>query len=158
MVGGVLKIARQSGHTKPIWNVNYPQARDILKIAGKEASTNFYFHSLLANDPKNPPMVAEVLRRLKARVGHEENLCYAAHGFDNLWMVVQAIESAQSLDPTVVRDKWEKMDTAKSVWGTAHLGGSKTYGIKHTMTHPIPVVSYVNGEPKTMKWMDITAP
>ena len=158
MVGGVLKIARQSGYTKPIWNINYPQARDVLKISGAESSTNFYFHSLLANDPKNLPIVAEVLRRLEAKSGNDENLCYAAHGFDNLWMVVQAIEAAQSLDPTVVRDKWEKMDTMKSVWGTAHRGGLKTYGIKHTMTHPIPVVSYVNGEPKTMKWMDIIAP
>ncbi|MGB6065483.1 MAG: ABC transporter substrate-binding protein [Desulfomonilaceae bacterium] len=159
MVGGVLKIARQSGFASlPVCNINYPQAGDIFKIAGSENSANVYFHSLLPNDPKNPPIVGEVLRRLKAKSGNDENLCYAAHGFDNLWMVVQAIEAAQSLDPTVVRDKWEKMDTMKSVWGTAHRGGLKTYGIKHTMTHPIPVVSYVNGEPKTMKWMDIIAP
>ncbi len=155
---GVLKIARQSGSTKLICNVNHPQAEDILKVAGSENSTNFYFHSLLPNDPKNQPIVAEVLRRLKAKTGNGDNLCYASIGFDNLWMVVQAIEAAQSLDPTVVRDKWQTMDTMKSVWGTAHRGGLKTYGMNHTMTHPLPVVSYVKGQPKTMKWVDITAP
>ena len=159
MVGGVLKIARQSGFaycrcvTSIILRQGIFSKLQAQKIQQTSTSTVFF-----RTIPRTPLSLREVLRRLKAKSGNDENLCYAAHGFDNLWMVVQAIEAAQSLDPTVVRDKWEKMDTMKSVWGTAHRGGLKTYGIKHTMTHPIPVVSYVNGEPKTMKWMDIIAP
>jgi hypothetical protein len=34
----------------------------------------------------------------------------------------------------------------------------KTYGIRHTVTHPIPIIGLMNGEIKTMKWMDFTAP
>ncbi len=157
MIGGILKVARQSGYTKPIFMTNYQPAKDAITVAGKEASEGFLFQGLLATDPKNPPMVAEVQKRIKARF-NSDIVYYSSLGVDNLWMLVQAIEAAQSLDPTAVRDKWEKMATMKSVWGTAHLGGQKTYGIKHTMSHPIPVMTYVNGEPKTMKWIDITAP
>ncbi|MBI5601899.1 MAG: ABC transporter substrate-binding protein [Deltaproteobacteria bacterium] len=157
MTGGILKVARQLGYTKPIWVTSYQPADDTLKVSGKEASTGFYLQGLLANDPKNPPLVTEIFRRLKAKFGHE-NIYYSSVGFDNLWMMVQAIEAAQSFDPTVVKNKWEKMSAMKSVWGAAHLGGLKTYGIKHTMSHPIPVISYVNAEPKTMKWMDIITP
>jgi branched-chain amino acid transport system substrate-binding protein len=157
MVSGILKVARQSGYTKPIWMTNYQPAADALTVAGKEAAEGFLFQGLLANDPKNTPMVAEVAKRIKARF-NSDVVYYSSLGVDNLWFLVQAIEAAQSLDPTEVRDKWEKMSSMKSVWGTGHIGGLKTYGIKHTMSHPIPVMSYVNGEPKTMKWMDITAP
>ncbi|MBI5601903.1 MAG: ABC transporter substrate-binding protein [Deltaproteobacteria bacterium] len=157
MTGGVLKVARQSGYTKPIFITTYQPAEDTLKVAGKEASTLFYQHSLLPGDSHNPQIVDELMRRCQTKFNHS-HIYYIIVGFNNLWMLAQAIEAAQSLDSTTVRDKWEKMNTMKSVLGTAHLGGLKTYGIKHTMSYPIPIISYVNGVPKTMKLMDVTAP
>jgi ABC-type branched-subunit amino acid transport system substrate-binding protein len=115
-------------------------------------------HTFVVGDPKNLPVAEEMARRLKAKYGHE--LIYAAAiGFNGIWMITQAIEAAQSLDPTVVRDKWEKIATMKSVYGTARLGGLKTYGIMHAMNYPQPIVTFdKNGLPKIMKWMDVTIP
>lgn len=51
-----------------------------------------------------------------------------------------------------MRDKWEKMDFGmKSIWGKHSIGGLKTYGVKRTMAHPIPVTGLTNGEAKTLK-------
>ena len=159
MLAGVLKIARQAGYKKPIWASTYMPAEDVPKIAGKAASHLFYHHGLLANDPLNDPMVKELERMIKAKYSEQPPIYWVALGFDNMWMLLQAIEAAQSTDPTEVRAKWEKMDTMKSLWGgVAHLGGMKTYGIRHTVTHPIPIIGLMNGEIKTMKWIDFTAP
>jgi branched-chain amino acid transport system substrate-binding protein len=155
--GGILKVARQSGYTKPIWQTPPSVCQDIPTVAGKENTTNYYMPTFLPGDPKNPPVAVEMQRRLKAKYGHE--LIYAGSvGFDTIWFITQAIEAAQSFDPTVVRDKWETMKTMKSVYGTARLGGLKTYGINHTMTHPLPVATFFDGVPKVMKWVDVTAP
>jgi len=158
MVGNILKVARQSGYTKPMWMTNPHPWQDLPTAAGKENTTGFYMHTFVIGDPKNPPVAEEMGRRLKAKYGHE--LLYAAAiGFDAIWMITQAIEAAQSLDPTVVRDKWETMATMKSVYGSSRLGGFKTYGIKHALTHPQPIVTFDNkGLPKVMKWMDVTMP
>jgi branched-chain amino acid transport system substrate-binding protein len=158
MTAAVLKIARQAGYTKPIWCSTYQSAEECLNIAGKEVSNLFYQHGLLADDPQNDPMVKEIQSMARAKYG-EQPIYYTALGFDNAWMLLQAIEAAQSTDPTKVRDKWETLDNMKSVWGgIAHVGGRKTYGIRHTVTHPIPIIGLMNGEIKTMKWIDFTAP
>lgn len=74
-------------------------------------------------------------------------------------MLIQAIQATQSLGQPEVRNKWEKLDTTKSVWGgVAHVGGLKTYGIRHTVTHPIPILGLMDGAAKAMKWIDITGP
>jgi branched-chain amino acid transport system substrate-binding protein len=158
MTAAVLKIARQAGYEKPIWCSTYQPAEDCLKIAGKEVSHLFYQHGLLADDPQNDPMVKELQSMARAKYG-EQPIYYSGLGFDNVWMLLQAIEAAQSTDPTEVRDKWAEMDTLKSVWGgVARMGGMETYGIRHTVTHPIPIIGLMNGEIKTMKWIDFTAP
>lgn len=157
MTAAVLKIARHAGYKKPVWCSTYQSAEEALKVAGKDVSDLFYQHGILADDPQNAPIVKDLLRMSRAKYG-EQPIYYTALGFDNVWMLLQAIEAAQSTDPTEVRNKWEKTGTMKSVWGgVAHIGGMKTYGIGHTMTHPIPIIGLMNGSVKVMKWIDITA-
>jgi branched-chain amino acid transport system substrate-binding protein len=155
--GGILKTARQSGYTKPIFATNSQQNEDALKVAGKEASTNFFQHSITPGNPDNPPLMEELVRRSEAKYGHRLIL-YISYGFDNLWILAQAIEAAQSLEPAVVKDKWEKMDNMKTCFGTGHLGGLKTYGINHSVCHPMPIGGLVNGEAKHLKWMNVLTP
>jgi branched-chain amino acid transport system substrate-binding protein len=158
MTAAVLKIARQLGYTKPIWISTYGQPEDTLNLAGKEVSHLFYQHGLYGDDPGNDPIVKKIQSMAKAKYG-EPPIYWVALGFDNAWMLLQAIEAAQSLDPTEVRDHWEKMDTMKSAFGgVAHVGGMETYGIRHTITHPIPVIGLMNGEIKIMKWIDFRMP
>ncbi|MGD0662404.1 MAG: ABC transporter substrate-binding protein [Syntrophorhabdales bacterium] len=160
MIGGVLRTARQSGFNKPIFDTNGQPAEDIPTAAGKENVGTYYIPSWIIGDPHNKslPVGLELQRRLKAKYGHE--LIYGAGmGFDAIWMITQAIEAAQSFDPTAAKTKWETMKTMKSVFGTARLGGLKTYGINHYMTNPQSIVTYdSDGVPKVVTWMDPIAP
>ena len=155
--GGILKVARQSGYTKPIWETPPANCQDHPGSCRQRKHNELLYANFSSGDPKNPPIAVEMQRRLKAKYGHE--LIYSgAAGFDAIWFITQAIEAAQSLDPTVARDKWETMKTMKSVYGTARLGGLKTYGINHTMSHAQAVATFVDGVPKVMKWMDVATP
>ncbi len=44
-------------------------------------------------------------------------------GFDALYTMAQAIQNAQSLDPKVVADAWDKMTTIDTIFGPGKMGG-----------------------------------
>ncbi len=157
MQGGILKAARQSGYTKPIFITNYSPCYDILAVAGKEASTDFWSNGVTIGAPGNPAMLDEFARKMEAKHKHK-SFYFAAMGFDGVWVLVQAIEAAQSLDPEVVKTKWEKMEQMNTLFGPGKLGGLKTYGIKHTVSHPAPIQGLVNGEVKHLSWEKVSIP
>lgn len=157
MQGGILKAARQAGYTKPVFITNYSPAYDIMTVAGKEASTDFFTHGVTPGAPGNPPMLDEFARKMSAKHKHQ-SYYFAGMGFDGVWVLVQAIEAAQSLDPEVVKATVEKMEKFDTLFGPGKLGGMKTYGIKHTVSHPVPIQGLVNGEVKHLSWENVTIP
>ena len=76
-------------------------------------------------------------------------------GFQAIYVLVQAIEKAQSLDPTVIKGSWEKMKAIDTVYGPGRMGGLKTYGINHTVCHPCPIQALQDGQVKWVKWVDV---
>jgi branched-chain amino acid transport system substrate-binding protein len=157
MQGGILKAARQTGYTNPIFITNYSPSSDILAVAGKEASTDFFTNGVTVGAPGNPPMLDEFARNVEAKYKHQ-SYYFAAMGFDGVWVLVQAIEAAQSLDPGVVKTKWETMEKMDTLFGPGTLGGLKTYGIKHTVSHSVPIQGLVKGEVKHLSWENISMP
>lgn len=151
--GSMLKIAREMGFKGPIFGCNYDDCSQIMQIAGKEASTDFFIHSLMLDDPAMTPMIKMIAKRAREKYG--EAYTTTVWGFQAVYVLVQAIEKAQSLDPTVVRDTWEKMKTIDTVYGPGRMGGLKTYGINHTVCHPCPIQALDNGKVKWVKWMDV---
>ena len=85
-------------------------------------------------------------------------LYYNYWGFNGVYVVAKVIEAAQSLDPTEVRDHWEKMEKVDSIYGPAPMGGKKTYGINHTACHPVAIQSLIDGKVNHVKWVDILVP
>jgi len=73
-----------------------------------------------------------------------------------LYMFKQGIEKAQSLDTTAVAKALESLDTIQTPYGTAHLGGLQTYGIKHAYSHPDQVWQLVDGKPVFGAWIDVS--
>jgi hypothetical protein len=67
-------------------------------------------------------------------------------GFESFWCLVQAIDKAQSVDPNVVKNSFEKMTKIETPFGPGTMGGKETYGINHIVVRPLPVVRFTNGE------------
>ena len=151
--GSMLKNIREMGFKGPVFGCNYDDAYQIREIAGKEASTDFFIHQIDLDSPDMTPMIKEIAKRAKAKYGK----AYGMHiwGFNPLYELKQVIEAAQSVDPTAIKDTWEKMKTVDTVYGPGKMGGLKTYGINHTVCAPCPIVALMNGEVKWVKWVDV---
>lgn len=154
-VGAMLKAAREAGFTGPVTCAHNP-GEDILKVAGPAASTNYYATGITADSPDMTPMIKEITPRLIEKYGYA--LYYNFWGFNGVYVLAKAIEAAQSLDSTEVRDNWEKMEGIDSIYGRASMGGLKTYGIRHTAVHPLAIQSLMDGKVKHIKWIEVLVP
>ena len=79
-------------------------------------------------------------------------------GWSSIWTLVQAIEKAQSIDPTAVMKTWEKMDTVQTPWGTGRMGGAKTFGLKHMVIDLSPITRLQNGKVEFVRWYKVELP
>ena len=154
--GNILKRLREMGSEMPYAASISANVKDIKTIAGEAASTNFFTIGPMIGAPDTPPLMAEILRRLTDKYGTERSI--HMQPINVLYIMKQAIEAAQSFDTTVVRDTWEKMETFETPYGIGHLGGLKTYGIKHAVSHPDIIQVLDKGEPKFGAWVDIQVP
>ena len=67
-------------------------------------------------------------------------------GADALFDLKYVIEAAKSLDPTVVKTKWESLSKIDTIFGPGVVCGEKTFGIKnHVVSHPQTVQILKNG-------------
>ncbi len=154
--GSMLKITREMGFDGPVFGCNYDDAYQIMEIAGKEASTNFFIHQIDLDSPQMTPIIKEIVKRARAKYGK----VYGMHiwGFNPLYELKQVIEAAQSTDPEVLKNTWANMKTIDTVYGLGRMGGLKTYGINHTVCAPCPIVELMDGKVKWVKWVDVYSP
>ncbi len=158
MVGSVLKALRKSGFAKPVIGMHYLQVEDVLEVAGAEASTNYYVHGLMLNDPELPERIKWILETGTKKYGHK-GLAFWVEGFDPVYTIAQAIGKAQSLDPDAIRKAWEQMDTIDTAYGTSKIGGRETYGLRHAVVGPRSIAGLERGKPTAMGWVrDIVVP
>jgi ABC-type branched-subunit amino acid transport system substrate-binding protein len=141
-MGQMLKDVRTLGNSKPVFVCSMTPPQDIMKIAGPDASTNFFGHGISADVtiPDEPAITQEVIAMAVAdpQIGRFDMMM--VQGFDAVYTMVQAIQNAQSLDPKVVAAAWEKMDKIDTVLGPGKMGGMETYGINHSVYAQLPIL------------------
>lgn len=145
-MGQMLKDIRALGYTKPVFECSMTPPTDIIKIAGPDASTNFFGHGISADVtiPNEPAITQEVIAMAVAdpQIGRID--MEMVQGFDAVYTMVQAIQKAQSLDPQVVATTWSQMTTIDTVLGPGQMGGLKTYGINHSVYTQLPILRVDN--------------
>jgi branched-chain amino acid transport system substrate-binding protein len=146
-----LKQARELGFKGPVFSPSPVELYTILDIAGKDFAYDYFNGSMDIKSPDVPPMIKEIQKRWEAKF-KSRFMFESFQGWDALWCLVQAIEAAQSFDPTVVKTTWEKMKSIKTSYGTGHMGGLKTYGVNHLVVRPCPISAFAKGEVKLIKW------
>lgn len=80
-------------------------------------------------------------------------------GPNALYILAHAIQAADSLDPTEVRDHWETMTSIPTLYGEGFPSGSQLFGLtNHAWAHPIPVALVDNGQVEYKPWIipDVT--
>lgn len=157
-VAQLLRGMRELGYNGPIGGPLCLNPADVMHITGKEAATKFFSTGLVVGIPmpETPPLLAELIKRDTEKYGTE--ITISGGTANGVYCFAQAIQAAQSLDPTVVRDTWEKMETIETIYGTGWMGGLTTYGIKHAVAHPEGVVGLEDGQVVFYKWMEVRIP
>ena len=69
------------------------------------------------------------------------------------WTLYKVIQAADSLDPAVVKAKWESMDNVETLFGPGIMCGQESYGIKHAVAHPVPYNKLMKGEVVVGGWI-----
>ena len=154
--GNILRGLREQGDTRPLFVSSNSDPKELLNVAGKAAADGIFTIGPLPGAPGTPPLTAEVEKRLIAKYG--KAIQAQITGFNILWTMAYAINKAQSLDTTTVKDVWEKLTTIDTAFGNGTMGGLKTYGNNHAVNHPCPIFKLENGEAKFAAWVDVHTP
>jgi len=153
-----VKQGRELGYKGPMIAATAGDPSDIINMIGNKAfTTDFLYPALDVYGTSAPPMVKEMVKLWEAK--YKTRLDEGGpDSWDTLYVLVQAIEKAQSLDPTDVKNAWEKMDTFQSIKGAAKMGGVKSFGVNHMGFPPCPIIRLQNGQVEFIKWFDAWMP
>jgi ABC-type branched-subunit amino acid transport system substrate-binding protein len=150
--GLITKGLRALGNEKPIIINAITSLAEISAISGQEAANNILTVALTPLAEGNPPLIDEIYKKAGSKPPIQVN-CAA-----DLWVLTRIIQAANSLDPAVVKAKWESMSSVDTLFGKGIVGGDETYGIKHhTVSHPMSYQKLVKGKGVSGGWMDVGA-
>jgi branched-chain amino acid transport system substrate-binding protein len=151
-VGLVAKSLRALGNDKPLVHQGAPHVKEILSICGKDAANNIISFGPTPHAKGNPPLLDEVYDRSVKIRNLQSWYVLTPNG---LWVMAKVIQAANSLDPAVVKAKWETMDKVDCLYGTCTFSGDQTYGLKHhAVSHPMSYSKLVKGEVVYGGWVD----
>jgi ABC-type branched-subunit amino acid transport system substrate-binding protein len=146
-----LKQVRELGFKGPVFSPSPVELYITLDIVGKDFAYDYFNGSMDIESAEVPPMIKKEKQLWEAKY-KTRYMFESFQGWDALWCLVQAIEAAQSLDPTDVKTAWENMKSIETSYGTGHMGGLKTYGINHLVVRSCPISAFVKGKVKLIKW------
>jgi branched-chain amino acid transport system substrate-binding protein len=153
-LGNILKGLRELGNDKPCATSSLSSCFAISVISGNAAATKFIAPAITPHAPGNTPLLDEVCDMLGNQY-EEQGVIYMMSG-NALWVLTRAIEAAQSLDPTEVKEKWESMDTIETLFGTGTLCGEEIYGLQnHAIAHPLPYQKLMDGQVLPGGWVNV---
>jgi len=152
-MGPLVKGLRESGNYKPFAGSLPARISQVMTIAGEAAMKDVFSIALTPGDPDMAPVASEIIDRVSAEYGADYQLEMTAPNC--LWVLKEGIEAAQSLDPTVVKDKLESMDEIETIWGPAKICGEQTLGIKHVVASPQAIQIFKDGVETSAGWIDL---
>jgi|WetSurMetagenome_2_1015567.scaffolds.fasta_scaffold103721_1 branched-chain amino acid transport system substrate-binding protein len=152
--GNMLKGLREAGWKKPFCVGGAAATAEVLNIAGTASGTDYFSQGIDPTQSSNPPAMQDIGKRMTAKFGADRAAAMHLETANGLWTMLYAIQQANSLDTTVVRDTWEKTKTFPgTLFGDGTLGGQQTYGINHVVATPLPYIRIIDGKLVFGKWI-----
>ena len=145
---GIAKGLRALGDNKPI---AYPGfAPGTISMVGAAGATNIVNSGSFGY---KAPGNTEILDKI-FEVGGDTQRQFLGLAPNGIYMLIKAIEAADSLDPDVVRKSWESMDSIPTIYGEGIPTGEKIYGLKHhAWVYPTCVTHIMDGGFEFTGWV-----
>jgi branched-chain amino acid transport system substrate-binding protein len=142
----IVKTARELGFNGPIFYG--PPLDPTFAVEAVPNLSDVITCGFTMDAPNLPDPVKEVVAAGRARYGNEmvEDAIFA---YDEVMLFAQVLEKAQSVDPQTVLNTFETLTapgSLQSIFGDAHAGGLKTFGVNRVLVRPNPVSRVMNGQ------------
>jgi len=143
-----LVAARQLGFKGPFISCSPVGPEVHIMVAGPKLCTDFICNGI---DPENPTdAMREVMEIWKAKY-REPFVGDAVLAWDEAWILVQAMQKAQTVDPPKVMSTLEsmtEMGDLMTTFGPAKMGGKERLGVNRVLKRRIPLTYVMNGKIK----------
>ncbi|MCX8033315.1 MAG: ABC transporter substrate-binding protein [Thermoleophilia bacterium] len=163
--GFVTKAAREQGFKGPVMCATHLDVEFAARIAGGGVTDMFGAGVCLSDLEALPQAMKDAHAEYQAAgyPAQDEIADVYLVGYNGLWVLLQAIEKAQSVDPQVVFEKYQQMTepgTFKTLWGDgAYVGGLKSTGINAVLNEPYWINAIgPDGKAKNVKQIFVTVP
>jgi ABC-type branched-subunit amino acid transport system substrate-binding protein len=138
--GAILKEVRALGSDMVCACVQGKPAAMLMEYAGKEASYNAFTMGPSTREEdksQNTEIFNAVIEKLRKLYGDDVADNFDGAACNNLYVLLQVMQKAGSIDPKVVAETWENMGTVETIYGTGTTGGLETYGVaNHAIGSP----------------------
>jgi branched-chain amino acid transport system substrate-binding protein len=142
---GIINQSRELGFSGPIFSPGlFGDINLVNGIIDKKYANDIFHGGPDVLSDKMLPMVKD-LRKLVEQAGNPY-IMDSALPLDSLYLMLQAIEEAQSFDTDKVVDTIETMDNIDTIWGPGRWGGEDIVGINHVVLRPFTFSRIVNGK------------
>lgn len=148
--GAILKEVRAQGSDAVCACVQGKPATMLMEYAGADASSNAFTLGPSTREEdksKNTDIFNAVVEQVRKLYGDDAAKSFDGAACNNLYVMLQAMQKAGSVDPKEVKTAWENMGTVNTIYGPGTTGGETTYGIAN---HAI-------GSPRSVSIIDPTA-
>jgi branched-chain amino acid transport system substrate-binding protein len=156
LVAVEIKAARELGFTGPIMSLGSASPVLVPSTVGAENSYDIIFNQAYGAAPEATAKMKEVKALWEAKYPGEGFVDDALMAWDEAWVLAQAIEKANSLDPEAVVKALEGMNKPgdlQTTFGPGCMGGLQTLGVNGMLVRPFPVTVIQGGEINMVKWI-----
>jgi branched-chain amino acid transport system substrate-binding protein len=148
----VVKQARDMAYNVPILNYAGFHPLAVSKTIGWPALEGVISHAVDPEDPSLNPNFANYVRRVQRAGG--QGGWWAFSVYNASWILAQAMEKANSLDPAKVRDVLETSEFNVIEGTKGRFQGKEIYGMNHQLYRPVYMSIIEKGKIKNIARLD----
>jgi branched-chain amino acid transport system substrate-binding protein len=161
--GLAIKAAREQGFKGPMFCSTHQDIAFQATLAGPGNDTDIFGMGLtLTNEAGLPQAVKDAKTAYLAKYAEKDLISDVfLVGYNGLWVLLQTIEKAKSVDPATVLKTYEGLTTKgdlQTLWGGAYVGGKKSVGVNRVLCYPYIIDTCMNGVSKNAKTIFIEVP
>ncbi|MBU2515223.1 ABC transporter substrate-binding protein [bacterium] len=157
--GQQVKAARQLGFRGPIFSDTPGDPyTSLIEQAGEEFCYDVFSNGI---DIKAvTPAMKKVIKAWDDKY-HEQFVSDAFTAYDSAWILFQAMDKVQSVDPNEVIKAFDLMTAENSIdtlFGPGKIAGKERFGVNRVLVRPIPITKLDNEEQTFIGFFDQVSP
>ena len=144
---GIINQSRELGFTGPVY-ASVGMLGDINILKGMINQKYAYDLFQIGADVQSPKM-PQIVKDFRTVLGQQVKTPFVTSHlavFDAVYVLVQGIQKAQSLDTDKVVQALENMGSIDTVYGRGRIAGEDFFGVKHAVRRPIALSGIIDGK------------